>query len=131
MSLTLLVIYFYAVNETESNEVLCQSTQELLKAFEKYNVDIDKEEKGTETTQDNYIIGSMEAVALYPSLRADKFAEIIREEAINSKVIFENVEVFELDRYLRIFLPDEYIKEKGHDKWLPTKVGRKQGNHAT
>ena len=112
MSLTLLVIYFYAVNETESNEVLCQSTQELIKAFEKYNVDIDKEEKGTETTQYNYIIGSMEAVALYPSLRADKFAEIIREEAINSKVIFENVEVFKLDRYLRIFLPDEYIKKR-------------------
>ena len=110
-----------AVIEANNDEVLCYSTEELLEAFESYNEEIEKEDKD----ENRYIIGSMDAVALYPSLRADKYAEIIREEVIKSKVRFENVDTFELGMYIRKHLSTKYINEKGYDKWLPTKVSKK------
>ena len=91
----------------------------MLEAIETYNNE-------TKNDEDKYVVGSMDATALYPSLRADKSVEIVKEEIINSNITFENIDMHELGMYLRQNLPNDYIVENGYDKWLPVKVNPKR-----
>ena len=94
------------------------STEELLEAFETFN----KTKNNSSDDNSEYIIGSMDAVSLYPSLELERSLEIVKEEVIKSYVTFENVDTHELGIYLRKNLAPEYIKAKGYDKVLPRKV---------
>ena len=110
-----------AVVEARNDGTLCSSTEELLEAFEGFN----------KTINDNYsnhirrIVGSMDAVSLYPNLEANRCAEIILEEVIKSDVTFENIDMHEVGMYLRKNLSSEYIKEEGYEHLLPKKVKNK------
>ena len=107
------------VIESMKNDVLCYSTEELLESFERFNKSIQSYE---ENDSSKYIVGSMDATALYPSLEAEKSAEIVKNAVKRSKVVFENIDMNELGIYLRTNLPQEYIREQGLDELLPIRI---------
>ena len=112
------------VIESMGNDIVCYSTEELLESFENYNNKVDN--NNVETSSE-FIIGSMDATALYPSLKAEKSASIVVEEVVKSDIIFKNIDTQELGVYLRKNLSQEYIKEKGIEKLLPIKIsGRRK-----
>ena len=84
------------------NDVLCYSTEELLESFESFNKSMKNNE---EYDASKYIVGSMDATALYPSLEAQKSAEIVKKKVKESKVDFANIDMNELGIYLRTNLP--------------------------
>ena len=106
-----------AVVDSRNYGTLCSSTEELLEAFESYN-----KSNNLSKNKEERVVGSMDAVSLYPSLEANRSAEIIIEEVIRSEVNFENIDSHELGIYLRKNLSSEYIEEKGYSKFLPRKV---------
>ena len=64
----------------------------------------------------------MDAKSLYTSLTADRTAQIIKEEVINSKIKFENVDIKELGICLRKNLGKQYVEENGYGDLLPKKI---------
>ena len=64
-------------------------------------VTIDDVDERNEKEKRKRIIGSMDAKSLFTSLKAKRSAEIIKEEVLNSKARFENVDIEELGIYLR------------------------------
>ena len=44
----------------------------------------------------DYIVGSMDVISLYPSLEAERSAEIIIEVVMNSNITFDNIDIEEL-----------------------------------
>ena len=72
--------------EVNENEI-CKSTEEMIYAFEMYN---------KHKTDEPKIIGSMDVKSLYPSIKAEEAAAIVREEIIMSKVSFTGLDVDEL-----------------------------------
>ena len=108
-----------AVVRSSEDETLCYSTEELLETFERFNEAV---EKSSNKKVPNCIVGSMDAVSLYPSLKANRSAEIIKEVVMRSPIVFENVDMKELGIYLRQNLSSEYIKEQGYEELLPTKM---------
>ena len=57
-----------------------------------------------------------------PSLKVKRYAEIIKDEVLNSKARFENVDIEELGIYLRENVGKEYIVEQGYEHLLPKKM---------
>merc|ERR1712081_88955 len=55
----------------------------------------------------------------------ERSSAIIKYEALNTKVKYENIDEFELGMYLRKNLTIEYINENGYDDILPKKVNDK------
>ena len=108
---------------SKKNDIICYSTEELLESFENYN---NRRVDSNDESSSEYIIGSMDATSLYPSLEADKSAAIVIEEVMNSNVVFENIDIKELGMYLRKHLPQKYIKEKGIDEMLPIRISGRQ-----
>ena len=66
-----------------------------------------------------------QAIGLFTSLEVERSSEIIKYEALNTKVKYENIDEFELGMYLRKNLTQEYINENGYDDILPKKVNDK------
>ena len=97
-------------------DTICKSTAEMLSSFEAYNETV---------TDDNIkikkIVGSMDAVALYPSIKADESAEIIRNEVIQTNVTFEGLDMDEVGKFLRKNLTQTEIDDKGLTEIIPTK----------
>merc|ERR1711954_531553 len=73
---------------------LCKSSEEMIYNIEEYNKreDIDKSEN---------VIGSMDVVSLYPRIKTERAAEIVRDAIIQSKVEIEGIDIDELGKYLR------------------------------
>ena len=89
-----------------------------MSCFEKYNL---------ETKDENVkIIGSMDAINLYPSIKPEKATKIIKEMILKSDAEFEGLDVVELGIYLREKMETKDIKEKKWDEILPTKESKKK-----
>ena len=114
-----------AVIESSKSDVVCYSTEELLESFEAFNTELDDKNKKHDM---DYIVGSMDAVSLYPSLEAERSAEIIREVVMNSNITFDDIDIEELGIYLRTNLSKQYINERGYENLLPRKVREKHDN---
>ena len=117
--------------EASNDNTLCSSTEELLEAFETYNKEV--EHNVANVADGKRIVGSMDAVSLYPSLKANRSAEIVKEVIMNCNVKFNNINFEELGIYLRTNLPRQYIQEEGYDDILPIRVtsksnGKRKGN---
>ena len=113
------------VIESKRNGIICYSTEELIESFEVYNKTV------VESSSSDYVIGSMDATSLYPSLEADKSAAIIVEEVLNSDVKFANIDTKELGIYLRTNLSQKYIVERKIDSLLPIRIsGREKVNNS-
>ena len=99
----------------------------MLAAFEKYNNA--KVTNVTTQTTEPVIIGSMDAVSLYPSIQVDRAEEIVRQSIIESKVNIEGLNVKEMGIhlkkyeccYLKIFFLNHY-KTKSKENKIETEV---------
>ena len=85
----------------------------MLNSFERYNTE----------SKDNRskIIGSMDATNLFPSIKPDKAAEIVKETILNSKIQYDGLDVVELGKYLRENMDSDTIKDNNWDEILPKK----------
>ena len=99
-----------AVIESKDSDVMCSSTEELIEAIEENNKYLER--KYPEGIPKR-VVGSMDAKSLYTSLTADITAQIIKEEVINSKIKFQNVDIKELGICLRKNLGKQYVEENG------------------
>ena len=114
------------ISESEKSNTVCKNTEELLEAFEQFNKDnIENKNNGEKEVM---IIGSMDAVSLYPSLKVDRAEEIIRQSIIESRINIEGLDVTEIGIYLRKNLNDKEIEEKGFKDLLPQNIKTKNKN---
>ena len=77
----------------------------------KYLADVDKEEE--------IVIGSMDAVGLYPSLKIEETVGICLDMALKAKIKFEGVDWQEMVKYIKVSQTETEIKEAGLDKFMP------------
>ena len=95
----------------DEQETTCDSTEDMIAAIEKANVEhIDNEEK---------IVGSMDVKALYPSLDIGFTTEVVCEEFFNSEVKVENMDYAEVGLYLKLNRSDEYIRDSNLEEVCP------------
>merc|ERR1711954_423000 len=73
--------------------VLCSSTEELIEAFVENNK---KDKNYMDNEKRKRIISSMDAVSLFTNSEAERCADIVREETVRSKVIFNYIDLHEL-----------------------------------
>ena len=114
------------ISESEKSNTVCKNTEELLEAFEQFNKDNTENKNNGE--KEVMIIGSMDAVSLYPSLKVDRAEEIIRQSIIESRINIEGLDVTEIGIYLRKNLNDKEIEEKGFKDLLPQNIKTKNKN---
>ena len=83
----------------------CESTDDLLAEFEKVNKERDADK--------NWVIGSLDVVALYPSLNVERCAKVVREALFESELEFKNLQWKEIALYLRYHLGHREIMAEG------------------
>ena len=64
----------------------------MLAAFEEYNENIESK-SNDETNTDDTVVGSMDAVSLFPNIEATKAAKIVVSEVMKSKAKFEGLDI--------------------------------------
>ena len=89
------------VVESRNNGILCSSTEELLASIEANNKKKSNNESdvGEDKKNKSSIVGSMDAVALFTSLTAEKSANIVKEETMKSNIVFKNIDTHEIGIY--------------------------------
>ena len=115
------------VLDISNDENWCRSTEELLSSIEILNSKI-KAVYETKTDVNTKIIGSMDAISLFPSIKANRAAEIVVSEVIASDVNFDGLNIKELSRYLRKNLSNKEIDDKGLGEVIPSKKKKKENN---
>ena len=100
-----------------------KSTEELLSLIETYNQNIDNEC----TDCDTKFMASMDVECLYPSLKSDDTADIIRETVINSDIEVEGLDVRELVVFLRKNLTNKDIDHSVFKDFIPSKRKKTKG----
>ena len=111
--------------EDEKQENISDSTEDMVASFIKVNKELRKEENKDK----EFVIGSFDVKALYPSLKVEESAKIIRELIEESPVTIETNEV-EVSLYLVSNMKEEEIKEAGWSECCHTRVkegGRRPG----
>eukprot|EP00794_Sanderia_malayensis_P016493 gene16493-18133_t len=98
----------------ESVEV-CESTEDLLSRIKECNKHQDLSRS---------IIGSMDVVALYPSIDIDFSTKKCQEMIEESDMEFRNVNVRELGLYLALTLSKEDLCEENVERFCPTRLGK-------
>ena len=93
------------------NDTNCESTEELLREFEKVNRE--------KAVQDKWIVGSLDVDALYPSLDIEKCAEVVCTRLFESDIVFEDLVWKEIGLYLRYHMSDEESIQKGYSEFCP------------
>ena len=107
--------------EKDSN---CESTEEILAEIKAIN---EKEERknSDEEEEEEIIIGSLDVVALYPSMDIEFTAERVSEAFIESEVEIRGINVKELGLYIMLNKTEEEIKEKDIAKFCPKRKTKK------
>ena len=88
---------------TPDNDTHCDSTEDLLAEIETLN---------NQSVNPNWKVGSLDIVALYPSLNIPKCGEIIGRELYKSSIHIKNINWKEVMLYLRYVLNDQQLKDK-------------------
>ena len=94
---------YISPTEFQNTEEVCRGIQDVNKIL----ADVDKEEE--------IVIGSMDAVGLYPSLKIEETVGICLD------IKFEGVDWQEMVKYIKVSLTETEIKEAGLDKFMPDK----------
>ena len=105
----------YADEANHENE--CESGEDMKAAFEKFN-SLDKKNRM------ECEMVSMDAKALYPSMRWDLIVKAVRMMIENSELEIKNVDYHEVGKYLSIMMSEEEILAEGLVYVIPK---RKQG----
>ena len=93
------------------NDTNCESTEELLREFEKVNRE--------RVIQEKWVVGSLDVDALYPSLDIERCAEVVCRKLYESDIVLKDLVQREIVLYLRFHLSDEVLVQKGYDKFCP------------
>ena len=94
------------------NDTHCDSTEDLLAEIETLN---------NQSVNPNWKVGSLDIVALYPSLNIPKCGEIIGRELYKSRIHIKNINWKEVMLYLRYVLNDEQLKDKRLWAYVPVR----------
>ena len=94
------------------NDTHCDSTEDLLAEIETLN---------NQSVNPNWKVGSLDIVALYPSLNIPKCGEIIGRELYKSSIHIKNINWKEVMLYLRYVLNDEQLKDKRLWAYVPVR----------
>jgi hypothetical protein len=94
----------------------CDSTQKLLSRIDELNDDEDLQ------LNDRHVIGSLDIVALYPSLDIEKCASVVQEKLYESEITFANLQWKEIMLYLRYMMTDEQLRERQLYNHAPKKM---------
>ena len=97
----------------------CSSTQELLSAIDALN------ENENTLVEENWIVGSLDIEALFPSLDVAVCAEIAGRVLFESTIEFRNLQWKEIMMYLRFMLTDEELEQKGLQGYTPQRKTRR------
>ena len=100
---------------------LCDSTEGMIHVIEKYN-----KENGNKNLEKKKIVGSMDVKSLYPKLRAEPAAEIVKESIKMSKIKLDGLDVEEMGKFLRMSMSTKEIEEKGLKEILSYKRRKKK-----
>ena len=95
-------------NYSDAVENSCEvkSSEEMRAAFDKFNETIDQE------TRKRCMLLSMDISSLFPSMKKSTCATAVKDLVINSNLEIENINLYEMTKYLRVFMsPEEIIKD--------------------
>ena len=98
------------------NATNCLSTNELLTEFERLNRDVN--------VQKEWVVGSLDVDALYPSLDIKRCAEVVSQQLFKSDLVLNGLKWKEIALYLKFHLKEECIKEKGISQYCPKRKHR-------
>ena len=101
------------------SETHCDSTASLRSALDELNDDDDL------TIDNEWIIGSLDIEALYPSLDIDVCAGIANMVLYNSGIKFNDLKWKEIMLYLRYMLTDNQLRRKQLDSYAPVRRTRR------
>ena len=85
---------------------MVESTEDLQVCFEKFNT-LPKAERN------ELIAFSMDAQALYPSIDVEISGEVIFELLVESEVVYENIDILELSRYVAAAVKEDVVLKHG------------------
>ena len=97
------------------SETQCDSTASLRSALDELNDDEDLQ------IDDEWVIGSLDIEALYPSLDINVCASITNMVLYNSGIKFKDLQWREIMLYLRYMLTDREIQRKQLDNYTPVR----------
>lgn len=107
------------ISEEADVGYVCKSTEEMQVKFEKYNNERIENGLGDK----KIVIGSMDAVKLYPSLKPTELGESAKNMIIDSKIKLEGITYDAASMYLAKFMDkDDIIKENMEDILYTKKV---------
>ena len=101
---------------TDDAPTVCESTEDMMAAIKSAN---DSGKIGKDT-----VVGSLDVVALYPSLDLDFTIEKVTEEFFESKVEIDGVDYEELGLYLSLHRDEDYLLGKGIMRFCPRRKNR-------
>ena len=78
-----------------------------------------------EGIEEDFILGSADVKALYPSLDIPFTIEVVGKMFMNSSVCLENIDYEEVGIYIALNKTEEEIKKLAMDRWCPKKTHRK------
>ena len=90
---------------TDDAPTVCDSTEDMMAAI--------REANESRIIGENTVIGSLDVVALYPSLDLDFTIEKVAEEFHDSEVKIDGIDYEELGLYLSLHKDEEYLSNKG------------------
>jgi len=101
---------------TIEQSTTCDSSEEMIAEIERIN---------REGLDDDFILGSADVKALYPSLDIPFTIEIVSKMFLDSGVIIENVDYEELGIYISLNKTEQEIKNMSMESWCPKKKNRR------
>ena len=101
---------------TDDAPTVCDSTEDMLAAI--------KEANASGKIGENTVFGSLDVVALYPSLDLDFTIEKVAEKFHNSEVTIDGVDYKEFGLYLILHRDEEYLSERGILAYCPRRRSR-------
>ena len=103
-------------------ETECDSTEEMCRGIEIANRkvhDMFGDNTIQNTTNNTVVLGSMDAIALYPSLRLDQALAICLEMALETDLTVKGADWREMMKYIAVMMPEKEIEKAGMNKVVP------------
>lgn len=92
-----------------------QSNEEVLRMIKSTNLRLENE--GVK----NVVIGSLDVIALYPSISQTEGLKIITEEVMKSQIDYENVDMHLCGLYIDMMLTKDELRREGLNKLIPNR----------
>ena len=99
-------------------ETECDSTEEMCRGIEIANRKV-HDNTIQNTTNNTVVLGSMDAIALYPSLRLDQALAICLEMALETDLTVEGADWREMMKYIAVMMPEKEIEKAGMNEFVP------------